>query len=102
MNVRLTGDALKYIGYMAGDYFMEPGLSNGQRYWISPGGNGIWMRHIGNQWKIGNSHFNVSIEDSSEVCPHDNLKSNWKYEAKYETFVEDVFNSVRINCLKGT
>ena len=87
---------------------MQPGFSNGQRYWISSDGNAIWMRHTGNQWIIGKSEYLgtttvalfVPIKDPSKECPHDNLQSNWRYGIGNE-FVEDVSNSVRIHCLKG-
>ena len=34
---------------------MQPGFSNGQRYWMSLEGNAIWIKHTGNKWYIGDS-----------------------------------------------
>ena len=109
INVTLFGDELEYEGSKNGVYYMQPGFSNGQRYWISPEGNAIWIRHTGNQWMIGDSEdlgttsvdLYFPIKDSSEECPHDSLESNWKYGTGGNGFVEDVSNSVRIHCLKG-
>ena len=87
---------------------MQPGFINGQRYWMSSEGNAIWIRHAGNQWMIGASkHLGkdiasliVPIKDPSKECPHDSLRSNWRYGTENE-FLEDVSNSVRIRCPKG-
>ena len=87
---------------------MQPGFSNGQRYWMSSEGNAIWIRHTGDYWFIGDSedlgtttvYLYVSIKDPNKECPHDNLQSNWWYYTENE-FLEDVSNSVRIHCLKG-
>ena len=88
--------------------YMQSGFSNGQRYWMSSEGNAIWIRHTGNQWKIGSSKYlgtttaslYVPIKDPSAECPHDSLESNWRYGTG-SGFLEDVSNSVRIHCLKG-
>ena len=86
---------------------MQPGFTNGQRYWISSEGNAIWYLTT-NLWVIGYSNhlgtttvaLYVSIKDPNKECPHDNLQSNWWYYTENE-FLEDVSNSVRIHCLKG-
>ena len=67
---------------------MQPGFSNGQHYWMSSGGNAIWIRHTGNQWMIADSEnlgttatsLYVPIKDPNKECPHDNLQSNWRYD----------------------
>ena len=113
INIKLAGDALKHKGSYIGIYQMQPGFSNGQRYWISSNGNAIWMKHAedGDEWYIwyiGDSEdlgtTNVALyvpkKDPSKECPHGNLQSNWRY-AKGKEFFEDVSNSVRIHCLKG-
>ena len=108
INVTLSGDANKYKGSKAGIYYMQPGFSDEQRYWMSPEGNAIWIRHTGDEWKIGDSEdlgkdiasLIVPIKDPSKECPHDSLESNWRYHTGNE-FLEDVSNSVRIHCLKG-
>ena len=99
-----------YQGSQSGIYYMQPGFSNGQRYWMSSEGNAIWHLNITiGTWVIGPSKnlgttsasLYVPIKDPSEECPHDNLQSNWKYGTGGNGFVEDVSNSVRIHCLKG-
>ena len=108
INVTLFRDAFKYKGSAAGIYYMQPGFSNGQRYWMSSEGNAIWYSTYVD-WSIGDSKYlgttsaslYVPIKDPSEECPHDNLQSNWKYGTGGNGFVEDVSNSVRIHCLKG-
>ena len=87
---------------------MQPGFSNGQRYWMSSEGNAIWIKHTGKEWMIGGSEdlgtttasLYVPIKDPSKDCPHDNLQSHWRYYTGNE-FLEDISNSVRIHCLKG-
>ena len=85
---------------------MQPGFSNGQRYWMSSEGNAIWIKHTGNKWYIGDSEdlgtttvsLYVTIKDPSKECPHDNLQSNWKYGTG-NGFKEDVDNSVLVQCV---
>ena len=85
---------------------MQSGFSNGQRYWMSLEGNAIWIKHTGNKWMIGGSEdlgtttasLYVPIKDPRKKCPHDNLQSNWKY-ARGNRFVEDVDNSVLVQCV---
>ena len=99
---------MKYKGLVSGIYYMQPGFSNGQRYWMSSDGKAIWIKHTGNKWYIGDSEnlgtttvaLYVSIKDPNKECPHDNLKSNWRYGTG-NGFLEDVSDSVRIHCLKG-
>ena len=106
ININIAGDAMKYKGSMSGIYYMQPGFSNGQRYWISPEANAIWIRHTGNQWKIGPMEYlgkstaslYVPIKDPSKECPHDNMQSNWKYGTG-KGFKEDVDNSVMVQCV---
>ena len=107
INVKFSGDAFKYKGSMSGIYYMQPGFTNGERYWISTEGNAIWIKHTGNKWYIGDSEnlgttaaLYVPIKDPSKECPHGDLQSNWRYYTGNE-FLEDVSNSVRIHCLKG-
>ena len=108
IKITLSGDAFKYTESKNGVYHMQPGFSNGQRYWMSSEGNAIWIRDTGDCWFIGYSEdlgtitadLYVPIKDPSKECPHDNLQSNWKYDTGNE-FLEDVSNSVRISCLKG-
>ena len=107
INVTLSGDANKYKGSKAGIYYMQPGFSDEQRYWMSPEGNAIWYSTDGD-WNIGPSKnlgtttvsLYVPIKDPSKECPHDSLQSNWRYYTGNE-FLEDVSNSVRIHCVKG-
>ena len=109
INVKLTGDAFKYKGSRNGVYYMQSGFSNGQCYWMSSEGNAIWIKHTGNKWYIGDSEdlgtttvaLYVSIKDPNKECPHDNLKSNWRYDPGGDDWAVDVSDSVRINCLKG-
>ena len=108
INVALSGDPNKYKGSSNGIYYMQPGFSNGQRYWMSSEGNAIWYLTLYNCWAVGDSEdlgtttvdLYVAIKDPSKECPHGNLHSNWRY-AKGNEFLEDVSNSVRIHCLKG-
>ena len=86
---------------------MQPGFTNEQRYWLSSEGNAIWYTkkagwHISQSSDLGTSwkHLYLAIKDPSKECPHDKLKSNWKYYAN-KRLLEDVSNSVRIHCLKG-
>ena len=105
IDVTLFGDAFKYEGSMSGIYHMHAGFSNGQRYWMSSEGNAIWYTNIGD-WSIGYSidlgttivSLYVPIKDPSRECPHDDLRSNWWY-AKGNKFVEDVNNSVFVQCV---
>ena len=107
INVILSGEAYKYEGSKNGIYYMQPGYSSGQRYWISPEGNAIWFTkkygwHISSSGNLGTTTASlyVPIKDPNKECPHDNLQSNWWYYTENE-FLEDVSNSVRIHCLKG-
>ena len=108
IKVMLTGNALKHEGVMSGTYLMQTGFVNDQRYWMSSEGNAIWIRHTGDQWKIGYSEdlgtttaqLYVPIKDYSKECPHENLQSNWHYWTG-KNYVEDVSNFVNIDCLKG-
>ena len=92
---------------MTGTYHMQPGLSNGQRYWISSEGNAIWYS-TDVDWSIGYSEdlgttsafLYIPIKDASKECPHDSLESKWRYGTG-NGFHEDVSDSVRIHCLKG-
>ena len=84
---------------------MQPGFSNGQRYWMSSEGNAIWYSSDVD-WSIGASEdfgtttasLYVPIKDPSKECPHDNLQSNWRY---YDgiNWIEDVNNSVLVQCV---
>ena len=85
---------------------MQPGFSNGQRYWISSEGNAIWYSKdvdwsIGPSKHIGTTRASlyVPIKDPSKECPHDDLKSNWMYWG--DDIVEDMSNSVRLHCIRG-
>ena len=89
---------------------MQPGFSNGQRYWMSSEGNAIWIRHTGDSWYIGHSDnlgtttvaLYVPIKDPSKECPHDNLQSNWWYvDVTNMIFQVDALDSVKVNCIKG-
>ena len=108
INVKLSGDAFKYKGSKNGVYYMQSGLSNGQRYWITSEGNAIWYSTYAD-WSIGYSKslgtttaaLYVPIKDPSKECPHDNLKSNWRYGTG-KGFVEDVNNSVMVQCVPSS
>ena len=108
INVALSGDALKYQGLMNGVYHLQSGFSNGQHYWISSEGNAIWYSTDAD-WSIGYSKslgtttaaLYVPIKDPSKECPHDNLKSNWRYGTG-KGFVEDVNNSVMVQCVPSS
>ena len=89
---------------MTGTYHMQPGLSNGQRYWISSEGNAIWYS-TDVDWSIGYSEdlgtttvaLYVPIKDPSKECPNDDLQSNWVYNDEI-VWIEDVNNSVSVEC----
>ena len=111
ITVTLFGDALEYQGSKNGVYHMQPGFSNGQRFWMSSEGNAIWHDDEGGAWILGPSEnlgiskisfLYLPIKDPSKECPHDNLQSNWRYNSTENGFVEDVFNSVQVVCFKGT
>ena len=89
---------------------MQPGFSNGQRYWMSPEGNAIWYvndEDEGSIFVIGDSEYlgtaTVSlyapIKDPSVQCPHDDLQSNWWYDPGGDGWAEDVNNSVLVQCV---
>ena len=110
MKIRISGEAYDFSGSKSGFYMMQPDISNRQRYWMSPEGNAIW--YGGGNWFIGDSEdlgtaitsprtsLFVPIKDPSKECPH-NVQSNWKYGTNGNGFVEDVANSVSIECVKG-
>ena len=108
IKITLSGDANKHKGSKSGIYYMQPGFSNGQRYWISSEGNAIWYSTDAD-WSIGYSKslgtttaaLYVPIKDPSKECPHDNLKSNWRYGTG-KGFVEDVNNSVMVQCVPSS
>ena len=92
---------------MTGTYHMQPGLSNGQRYWISSEGNAIWYS-TDDDWSIGYSEdlgttsafLYIPIKDASKECPHDDLQSNWVYDNGID-WIEDVNNFVSVECLSS-
>ena len=87
---------------------MQSGFSNGQCHWMSPEGNAIWFTkkygwHISSSGNLGTTGASlyVPIKDPSKECPHDNLKSNWRYGTG-KGFVEDVNNSVMVQCVPSS
>ena len=96
---------------------MQPGFSNGQRYWMSSDGAAIWyakddeaesafgMEISEDKWYIGPSKnlgttsapLYVAIKDPSKECPHDNLQSNWMFYTGNESI--DVDNYVSFQCV---
>lgn len=89
---------------------MQEGFTNGYRFWLSSEGYAIWRRNDGTRWYIAHSKYLgrntysllVPIMDPNNECPHDNLNSNWVYfDPVSKDNYEDVFNDVKIDCLKG-
>ena len=89
---------------------MKECFKNGYRFWLSPKGNAIWSKNDGTVWFIGQkkrlgtkiSSLFLPIMNTSRDCPHNNLQSNWWYfDITKKVFQEDVFNAVKIDCLKG-
>ena len=83
---------------------MQPGFSNGQRYWTSQEGNAIWYNNgywdIGFAKDLGTSTVSlyVPIKDPSKECPPDDLQSIWVYGNGID-WIEDVNNFVSVECL---
>ena len=87
---------------------MQPGFTNGQRYWTSFDGNAIWYSsdvdwNIGHAKDLGTSAVSlfVPIKDPSIECPHDKLTSNWRYTTG-SLWYEDKTNSVVAKCIRET
>ena len=106
--IKLYGNALKYKREKAGIYRMQPGFTNGQRYWTSFDGNAIWYSsdvdwNIGHAKDLGTSAVSlfVPIKDPSIECPHDNLTSNWRYTTGSQWY-EDKTSSVVAKCIRET
>ena len=126
INVIYSGDIFKYGESLGKIFRMHPGFSNGHRYWTSSEGYAIWYHGEFNGWIIGPSKVigvtDIDFESNSiwkkhsksqsigksgglninpnKECPYDDLKSNWKYWNGEENSA-DVFDSVRLHCLKG-
>ena len=69
IRITLSGDANKHKGSKSGIYYMQPGFSNGQRYWISSEGNAIWYS-TDVDWSIGSSESPMfqSIPDEYKIA----------------------------------
>ena len=94
--------------WLSGNYVMQPGLTNGQRFWTSSEGNAIWYDPFNSHWHAGgikdlgssNGYMKTFVDELTQECPNDKFY-HWYYLKSFWSYVLDIFNDIRVQCVKG-
>ena len=98
------------IEWLSGNYVMQPGLSNDQRFWTSSEANAIWYDPVDSHWYAGgikdlgssNGYMKTFVDDLTQECPNDK-SYNWYYwDDITQSYLLDIFKDViRVQCIQG-